>query len=231
MFTPPFSFLMPSIMSGPIHHFASLSAQKDFRHAFTLRHPSALVSLERHEAVAALADWHHEVATELGFDRFATSEQVHGSEIAVVESSDFAPIPGVDGLVSNVPGVLLGVFVADCCAVYFLDPRTRAFGIVHSGKKGTEANITGKAVRLMCDRFGSDPADIIVQLSPCIRPPAYEVDFAADIREQAAGAGVPLAQIYDEGICTSSDLSRFYSYRMEKGKTGRMLALLGRLGQ
>ena len=218
-------------MSGPIQHFSSLSAHKDFRHAFTLRHPTALVSLERRESVAALADWHGEVAAELGFNGFVTGEQVHGSEIAVVESPNFATIPGVDGLISNVPGVLLGVFVADCCAVYFLDPRTSAFGIVHSGKKGSEANITGKAVRLMSERFGSDPADLIVQLSPCIRPPTYEIDFAADIREQVAEAGVPMGQIHDEGTCTSSDLSRFYSYRVEKGKTGRMLALLGRVAQ
>jgi hypothetical protein len=80
----------------------------------------------------------------------------------------------------------------------------------------------------MQQHFGTDPADLHVQLSPCIRPPAYEIDFAAQIRQQAQDAGVPAAQIHDTGLCTSLDLHRFYSYRMEKGRTGRMLALLGR---
>jgi copper oxidase (laccase) domain-containing protein len=83
---------------------------------------------------------------------------------------------------------------------------------------------------MMQERFGSKPEDIVVQLAPCIRPPAYEVDFAAAIRQQARDAGVKAENVYDDLTCTSSDPQRFYSYRMEKGKTGRMLALLGKLG-
>jgi copper oxidase (laccase) domain-containing protein len=77
----------------------------------------------------------------------------------------------------------------------------------------------------MIERFGSDPANMIVQLSPCIRPPHYEVDFAAEIVRQCRALGVQ--HIHDSGTCTASDLGRYYSYRAEKGKTGRMLALLG----
>jgi polyphenol oxidase len=76
----------------------------------------------------------------------------------------------------------------------------------------------------MSEEFGSDPEDLIVQLSPCIRPPHYEVDFAAEIVAQLKQCGV--SQIFDCGENTGSDLRRFYSYRMEKGLTGRMLALL-----
>jgi len=64
-----------------------------------------------------------------------------------------------------------------------------------------------------------------VQLSPCIRPPHYEVDFAAEIVRQCRASGVKT--IHDSGVCTACDLKRYYSYRAEKGKTGRMLALLG----
>jgi hypothetical protein len=77
----------------------------------------------------------------------------------------------------------------------------------------------------MIDRFGSDPADFVVHLSPCIRPPHYEVDFAAEIVQQCRALGV--SEIHDSGVCTAGDLDRYYSYRAEKGKTGRMLALLG----
>jgi copper oxidase (laccase) domain-containing protein len=119
---------------------------------------------------------------------------------------------------------LLGIYVADCCAVYLVDPVTPAIGLVHSGKKGTEQNIAGVAIEHMITAFGSRPADMIVQLSPCIRPPRYEIDFAATIRQECRELGV--AQVHDSGACTGSDLTKYYSYRMEKGKTGRMLALL-----
>ena len=61
-------------------------------------------------------------------------------------------------------------------------------------------------------------------LGPCIRPPHYEVDIAAEIGRQADRAG--LGNFIDCGLDTAADLSRFYSYRMELGKTGRMMAML-----
>jgi hypothetical protein len=66
---------------------------------------------------------------------------------------------------------------------------------------------------------------VIAQLSPCIRPPHYEIDFAAEIVRQCRDAG--LNEVHDSGVCTACDLQRYYSYRAEKGRTGRMLALLG----
>ena len=67
-------------------------------------------------------------------------------------------------------------------------------------------------------------ANVIVQLGPCIRPPHYEVDFAAEIGRQAARAGI--VRFHDCGLCTACDLARYYSYRAEKGKTGRMWGVL-----
>jgi copper oxidase (laccase) domain-containing protein len=105
-----------------------------------------------------------------------------------------------------------------------LDPVRHCVGLVHSGKKGTELEITARAIALMQKEFGSQPNELIVQLSPCIRPPHYEIDFAAAIVQQCRDAGVN--QVHDCNICTACDLERYYSYRVEKGKTGRMLALL-----
>jgi copper oxidase (laccase) domain-containing protein len=65
---------------------------------------------------------------------------------------------------------------------------------------------------------------LVVQLSPCVRPPFYEVDFAAHIVTPLKDAGV--RQISDSGENTGADLERYYSYRMERGLTGRMLAFL-----
>ena len=131
---------------------------------------------------------------------------------------------GVDAIITRDRGVFLGVYVADCCAVFLVDPRQRAVGLAHSGKKGTSLNVVGRTVLRMTQEFGSAPDDLIAQLSPCIRPPHYEVDFAAEIVAQLRHCGV--GQVFDSGENTGSDLSRFYSYRMERGLTGRMLALL-----
>src|SRR5262249_20691934 len=150
-----------------------------------------------------------------------TGEQIHGSKIAVID----APIPsdrhltGYDGFITNQRRIALGVHVADCCAVYIIDPKIRLAGLVHSGKRGTESQIAAKAIKELTHHFGSNPSDLVVQLSPCIRPPHYEVDFAAQIREQCRAAGVN--QINDNEVCTACDLKSYYSYRAEKGKTGR----------
>jgi polyphenol oxidase len=210
--------------------FPALEALPGFAHRFTLRHPEIDVDAERAVVVERLWAWHHEQAAELGFCGTALcfAEQVHGCEVAVVEAPQSEMAAGADGLISNVPGLVIGIYVADCCAVYLADDRTGAFGVVHAGKKGSELGITAKAIALMQQHYGTNPVDLVVQLSPCIRPPAYEIDFAAQIRQQALDAGVPAVQVHDTGVCTSSDLRRFYSYRMEKGRTGRMLALLGR---
>ena len=211
--------------------FPALSAIGICRHVFTQRIPGIEVSLHKPEVLLRLERAHDEIRAGAGVGDWPllTAEQVHGNKIAIVDAplkthKEFA---GCDGIITNQHGIALGIHVADCCAVYIVDPKTPAIGLVHSGKKGTELGVAGKAIRQMIDKFGSDPPNMIVQLSPCIRPPHYEVDFAAKIIEQCRALGVEA--IYDSGLCTACDLDRYYSYRAEKGKTGRMLALLGLL--
>jgi copper oxidase (laccase) domain-containing protein len=120
--------------------------------------------------------------------------------------------------------VCLGIYVADCGPVYLADPVKRVIGLLHSGRKGTEQGITTVGIRRMAEEFGSAPEDLVVQLGPCIRPPLYEIDFAAEILRQAREAGV--RQVHDCGVCTGQRVDRYYSYRVEKGRTGRMVAFL-----
>ncbi len=213
--------------------FPALDALREggIAHRFTLRHPEIDVNAERQVVVERLWSWHRQQAAEMGFDpaKLCIAEQVHGNEVAVIDEVPATPVPGTDGLITNIPGLVLGIYVADCGAVFIVDARTGACGLLHSGKKGSELGITARALKLMAERFGSRPEDLHVQLAPCIRPPAYEIDFAAQIRQNALDFGIPPSQVHDCGICTSSDTDRFYSYRLEKGRTGRMLALLGRL--
>ena len=114
--------------------------------------------------------------------------------------------------------------MADCCAIFLVDPRQRAIGLAHSGRKGTELDILSATVAAMRREYGSRPSDIVAQLGPCIRPPWYDVDFAARIVEQGRAAG--LNRLIDPGTCTAANPEQYYSYRREKGRTGRMLALL-----
>ncbi len=125
---------------------------------------------------------------------------------------------------TDIPNQLLAIYVADCAAIYLADPIAGVIALLHSGKKGSELNILGEAVAKMSRNYGTNPADLICVLSPCIRPPDYDVDFASTIALQAAELGIQ--NHHDSGVNTASDLALHYSYRTEKGRTGRMLALL-----
>ena len=213
----------------PLQYFPALDATGICLSAFVRRIPGIDVRQDKAEALKRLDATHRQIRNSLGAGDWPllTAEQVHGNDVVIVEETktNDEQFLGFDGLITNQRGLLLGIHVADCCAVYLVDPVTPAIGLVHSGRKGTELNIVGRALDKMSERFGTQPANVIVQLSPCIRPPDYEVDFAAEVAAQCRAKGV--RSLHDEGENTAGDLKQFYSYRMEKGRTGRMLALLG----
>jgi polyphenol oxidase len=213
-------------LDTPVEFFPALAALPGIIHGFTRRVHGVDVKVERESALARLEKSHMEVrqALRLGDRAFITAQQVHGADIAIVNANTPAPVSGVDGLITADDRVCLGIYVADCGAVFLVDPIRRVIGLLHSGRKGTELGITRVAVEKMAAEFGSEPAQMIVQLGPCIRPPHYEIDFAAEIVRQAREAG--LREVHDCGICTGQNVNRYYSYRVEKGRTGRMLAQL-----
>jgi copper oxidase (laccase) domain-containing protein len=209
-------------------YFPALTALPGVVHGFTLRVPGIEVSHDKAEALARLDGVHRHIrdAHGLGMMPFITAQQVHGRDVADVDSTITKDhcFQNRDGLVTNRRGICLGIYVADCCAVYLVDPMRPAIGLVHSGKKGTELGVVPNAIETMLARFGSRASDLIVQLSPCIRPPHYEIDFAAEIVRQCRESGVKAVDDCD--VCTACDVARYYSYRAEKGRTGRMLAFL-----
>jgi len=213
---------------APVEFFPALTAINICRHAFIQRVPGIDVSKDKAEALKALDIIHREARREIGMADWPllTAQQIHGNKIAIVDLpvTGHKEFGGCDGVVTNQKRIALGIHVADCCAVYIVDPKTPAIGLAHSGKKGTEQAIVAKAIEKMGEHFGSDPAELIVQLSPCIRPPHYEIDFAGEIVRQCKDSGVK--EIHDSQVCTACDLARYYSYRAEKARTGRMLALL-----
>ncbi len=195
------------------------------------RVPGVDVSCDRDEAMRRLRPHHERWLADSGADGFHRAEQVHGTRVVVVPgaetvtAADGLPCAaGADGLVTNTPGVTLGIYVADCGPLWLCDPVRRVAGLVHSGKKGTEGDVFGAGIAVMHHRFGTVAGDVTAVLGPCIRPPDYEVDFAAGIARQAGRHGV--GRFADCGINTAADPERHYSYRRELGKTGRMLAII-----
>ena len=210
--------------TAPVQLFPALSETGLVEHGFILRIPGLDVQTDRQSALQRLEHYHHEQLAKIGSRSLRLAEQVHGNGVATIDAGSAAKTKEVDGLVTMDPKVVLGIHVADCCAIFLVDPIRRAIGLVHSGKKGTEQNIIRVAVRKMRTDFQSEPKNLIAVLSPCIRPPYYEVDFAQSIIAQLRAESV--SEIHDNGENTGADLTRFYSYRMEKGRTGRMLAYL-----
>ena len=212
----------------PIQLFPPLSETGVVEHGFILRIPGLDVQTDRESALQRLEHYHNEQLAKIGPRSLRLAEQVHGNGVATIDAGSAAKTKEVDGLVTMDPKVVLGIYVADCCAIFLVDPIRRVIGLVHSGKKGTEQNIIRVAVRKLRTDFQSEPKDLIAVLSPCIRPPYYEVDFARSIKAQLRAESVN--EIHDNGENTGADLTRFYSYRMEKGRTGRMLAYLALRG-
>lgn len=214
---------------------APLNAIHGIRAGWVERVAELSITGDRDEAMQQLQPFH---ATALNSfygpsARCWRAEQVHGNSVAIVPGSpeisapDGLPVvPGVDGLITSEPGVVLAIYVADCGAIWLADRRTGAIGLLHSGKQGTQSNIFHEALRRMAEHFNTRAQDVTAVLGPCIRPPDYDVDFPAEIAAQATRAGV--GKFIDCGLNTASDLSRFYSYRKELGKTGRMMALMVR---
>lgn len=212
-----------------------LNAIPGVRVGWVERLPDLAITGDRDEAMKLLRPYHAQAVSDFAGSAadWWRAEQVHGTSVAVVPgapqitTADGLPVvPGVDGLVTLQPGIVLAIYVADCGAIWLADRKTGAIGLLHSGKKGTEGNILKNALAVMAENFGTKPEDVTVVLSPCIRLPDYDVDFAGEIGRQAEVAGV--SHFIDCGLNTASDLQRFYSYRRELGKTGRMMAMIAR---
>ena len=183
-------------------------------HAFTLRSVPPLISADVPQ-----------ILEEAGLPKdYRIGEQTHGVGVAVVnQGGNGKVIPAVDALITREKNLSLVIRVADCGPVWIHCKKTSAIGLVHSGRKGTEAGVVGATIRRMREEFGSEPSSMLALLGPCIRPPHYDVNFAGEILRQLEREKV--GKVVDSGLCTASDLTRFYSYRTEKGQTGRHFAV------
>jgi len=110
------------------------------------------------------------------------SDQTHTSNVRVVTEADRGKgfvrekdYRDVDGLVTNVPGLVLAAFYADCVPLFLVDPVNRAVGLSHSGWKGTVGKIGKRTVELMKEQYGTRPEDLTAAIGPSICQDCYEV--------------------------------------------------------
>lgn len=119
---------------------------------------------------------------QLSADAFVRTKQTHTSCVKVVDATnggegcikDFAN-NGFDGMITKAKKLVLCTVEADCVPVLLADPVQEVIGNVHSGWRGTVGQISGNAVKLMQERFATNPRDIFVGIGPCICGACYEV--------------------------------------------------------
>jgi YfiH family protein len=188
--------------------------------------------------------------TELGFDPACvySLNQIHSQNVLAVDKNNPPQTPA-DGMAANDRDIVLSVTVADCLPIFLLDTKSGAFGIVHSGWKGT--GIVAVALNLMKKNWGTLPIDVAAILGPCIDSCCYRVDqeraflfekdFGADCVRKFGGeffldmktanvkllteAGVENIALCND--CTYTD-KRLGSFRREGNQFTHMAAFIGR---
>ena len=142
------------------------------------------VSFTRGDREEAVRENYRRLGEAIGFDceSLVCSDQTHTTNVRVMTEDDrgkgFArpkDYRDVDGMITNVPGLTLATFYADCVPLYFVDPVKRAIGLSHSGWRGTVGKIGKKTVERMEETYGSNPADIRAVIGPSICQDCYEV--------------------------------------------------------
>lgn len=142
------------------------------------------VSFTRGDREEAVRENYRRLGEAIGFDceSLVCSDQTHTTNVRVMTEDDRGKgfvrpkdYRDVDGMVTNVPGLTLATFYADCVPLYLVDPVKRAIGLSHSGWRGTVGKIGKKTVEQMKEAYGSDPADIRAAIGPSICQDCYEV--------------------------------------------------------
>lgn len=195
--------------------------------------------------------------------RLTAAEQVHGSKVVVVTEdkvgqgafSDKTSLPGVDGLVTNIKGVALALFFADCVPVVAVGVEKKIVGIAHAGWRGIYEGVIPRLVEVMMEVFDTAAEKLQIFIGPSIGPCCYKVEesimekFAQRFPEVMAGlgennhlnlaligkrqlekAGVKEKNIHLSNLCTSCRTDLFFSYRASGGRTGRQAGLVAIVG-
>ena len=233
--------------------FTSLTVAESTRHGGISPAPFSSLNLgtNTEDSPENVAENRRLFFTALGVDenQLAASRQVHGTE--VLHTTQSGHVEGYDALMTNTPGLLVGVTVADCVPVLVYDRRTHAVAAIHAGWRGTAGGIVTKVINQMHQQFGTLPADCYAYVGTSIDDCSFAVgpevaaqfpapfvrmdtntqrllvNLKAANQQQLRDAGVPDAQVEVSAFSTVLDNANYFSYRAEGGQTGRMLAVIG----
>ena len=166
------------------------------------------LSYTRGDDKEAVDENYRRIADAMGHGRsledFVLTFQTHTTNVMVVKEEDRGKGPfkardytDIDGLITNIPGIILGTFHADCPPIYFIDPVKSAIGLSHSGWKGTRGKIASVTIEKMKQNYGTDPGDLICAIGPSICGDCYEI--GGDVAEQF-GSAFTEKELKDEKI-------------------------------
>ena len=136
------------------------------------------ISTTRGDDPEAVNENRRRLAAAIGVEesKMVYTNQTHTTNVVVVDETNYGKtMPETDGMITNVPGLCLVTFYADCVPLYFVDPVKRVIGLSHSGWRGTVGKIGKVTVEKMEEEFGCDPADILGAVGPSICQDCYEV--------------------------------------------------------
>ena len=142
------------------------------------------VSFTRGDREEAVRENYRRLGAAMGFscENLVCSDQTHTVNLRVVTEEDRGKgfvrpkdYTDIDGLVTDVPGLVLAAFYADCVPLYLVDPVRRCIGLSHAGWRGTVGKVGKKTVELMREQYGSRPEDLVAAIGPSICQSCYEV--------------------------------------------------------
>jgi hypothetical protein len=188
-----------------------------------------------------------------------TVKQVHGTDILSIDepNPDLSHFLSVecDAIITNQPGIMIGILVADCYPVLLFDPEQKVAAVVHVGWRGAAAGLLGKTVKAMQAVFDCRARQILAAVGPGIGAHKYEVDrpvrdafrknsnhwdkiaqeialgkWHLDLKQscllQLEEAGINPAHLTAVDKCTCCHRELFFSHRRDRGETGRQMGFV-----
>lgn len=188
------------------------------------------------------------------FKHIISGEQLHSNKVVIIDKNNLYDNFKCDGFITNLKGVALVTYLADCQAIYLYDPIKKVIGNIHSGWKGTLNEIVKNAINLMIDKYNCEVKNILVFINPSIMECCFEVDTDVMLLfknkfnnykniifknnnkyhintikiniDIMLELGINRKNIFCSNICTKCNNDKYHSYRNDGINSGRNIALI-----
>ena len=212
---------------------------------------------EGDEGSMVLQNWGRlAMAFAIPLEHFLTLNQVHGDNIFVIKPfGDYyssSETLNYDAIITSRTNLAICIKTADCVPVFIVDKAKKIIAVVHAGWKSTALEITAKVIRLLHEKYGSSPRELLAAVGPSIdkccfevdstaanyffehknneaflfpgaRPNKWMLDLAEANRQQILNCDIPETNIDISDLCTSCRQDLFFSHRGSGGITGRQV--------